>query len=374
MNRRTMDRNNRRKDLKKSLEQASRGGITTHTAKLMAEPLGGKPAQCTITGHCCTYLFEFPGSYLASEEPVNHQIIYSRDGLKVAIVSDLPAYFEHEPAISLHYSIDVSLRVGVSRIYEGALKQSKQRSDPTLPLFLVIEEYSEISPTVLNIGQCFTINECRDGEAMIEGGREGERALIAFRTVDAPWPDFHADTHVINVVLTAIKVEQNISGHIEELYSCSCFVNSEGHALYTLSPSLGAASGSVMSRLETLDLYEKAVRIGSMLEAMMSDSEPVAMEVFDSIVLDKTRDDGYLRLWYLRLWEAVEDAKRHLEEPELLNKEEAIAGKRTPKELKDYRNDIAHWNIGRINYSCLSDLQHTAIELLRRKYGASRDH
>ena len=81
--------------------------------------------------------------------------------------------------------------------------------------------------------------------------------------------------------------------------------------------------------------------------------------------------DGYLRLWYLRLWEAIEDSKRHLEEPELWNKREVIAGKRTPKELKEYRNDIAHWHTGRINFSLLSDIQHTAMELLRRKYGGA---
>ena len=367
-----MDRNNRRKNLRKSLEQTSDGGITTHGAKLMAEPLGGKPAQCTITGHCRTYLFEFPGCQLFSEEHINHQIIYSHDGLKVAIVSDLPSYFEHEPAISQHYSIDVSLRAGVSRIYEDALKQSKERTEPSLPLFLVIEEYSEVSATVLNSGQCFTIDECRDGEAMIEGGRKGERALIAFRTANDPWPDFHADMYVVNVVLAAVKIEQKITGHIEELYNCSCFVSSERQAVYTLNPSMSGVV-SVISRLEPSDLNEKVERIGSMLEAMMSDSEPVAMEVFDSIVLDKTKDDGYLRLWYMRLWQAVEDAKRHLEEPELLNKEEVIAGKRTPKELKHYRNDIAHWNTGRINFSYLSDLQHTVIELLRKKYGASKD-
>lgn len=103
----------------------------------------------------------------------------------------------------------------------------------------------------------------------------------------------------------------------------------------------------------------------------MSDSEPTALELFDSIMLDKTRDDSYLRLWYLRLWQALEDAKRHLGYPQLDNLDKVIAGKRTPKELKEYRNAIAHWETGKIDYSYLSDLQYTAMELLRRKYSPS---
>ena len=105
-----------------------------------------------------------------------------------------------------------------------------------------------------------------------------------------------------------------------------------------------------------------------MLQGMRSDSEPTASELFDSILLDKTKDDGYLRLWYLRLWQALDDAKKDLGYTQ--DKiDTVIAGKRTQRELTKYRNYIAHWNTGKIDYAYLSDLQHTALELLRRKYG-----
>ena len=373
MNRRIIDRMNRRKDLQKSIESSNKGGFTTHAAKLMAGPLGGELAECTIIGHCRTFLFEFPASVLVTEEHVGHQVIYSHGGLNVAIVSNLPAYFGQDSPISQHYSIDVSLRAGVQRTYDNAIKQSSQSNNSTVPLFLVIQEYSEVSPTDLKDGQCFTIDECLNGEAMIEGGREGERAILAIRTIDSPCPDFHADMHVINVILAAVKVEQNVSSHIKQLYSCSCFVSSEGQAVYTLSPSMSAA-GLVVSRLDTSDVSEKAERIGFMLKKMMSDSESVAMELFDSIVLDETKDDSYLRLWYLRLWQSVEDAGSHLGSPQTWNDEKLIAGKKTLKELKSYRNDIAHWHTGRINFSCLDSLQDTAMELIRRKYGVTRAH
>ena len=85
----------RRELLLRSLELPGRGGFTTHGAKRMTAPLGGRPAECTLTKHCRTSIFEYPGSYLV--EPADTQIVYSHDGTKVAIVSDLPAYFEQQP-------------------------------------------------------------------------------------------------------------------------------------------------------------------------------------------------------------------------------------------------------------------------------------
>ena len=370
MTKRKMSRRNRRESLLRSLEPSRDGGMTTHAANGMAAPLGGRPTECTITGYCRTSIFKYPGSCLV--EDVDDQIVHSHGGLTAAIVSDLPAYFERYPAESLHYSIDVSLGAGVHSTYNKAVEQAKRRTHPDLPLFLVIEECADVPTTTLNSGECFTIDECRDGEAVIEGGREGERTLAAFETCDGSWPDFHADMHAVNVVLVAVKAEQNVTDHIERLYSCSCFVSNTRKAVYPLSPTM-RASLQVEPRLESKDVREKADRIRSMLQGMMSDSDPSALELFDSMVVDKTKDDNHLRLWYLRLWQAVEDAKKHLGYPQLRNIDTVIAGKRTPKELYDCRTNIAHWYTGRIDFSELNDLQDTAMELLRRKYQPTQD-
>ena len=358
-------------DLQSSLAPVSGGGMTTHFAKLMVKSLNGELVACTITGYCRTFLYEFPGVSLTSEKPADQQIIYSDDELKVALVSDLPAYFERVPAPSQHYAVDVSLRASVSRVYKEAIKQSTERDSPEVPLFLVIEETAAVPPTELNSGQCYAVDEYRDGVEMIEGGREGGRAFVAFPTSDAPWPDFQADMHAVNKVLTAVKVEQNQTGHIEDLYRCDCFVSSEGYAVYTLSPGM-SVTASVVSRLEPSDLSKKAERIESMLSSIMSESEPVLTELFDSIVTDKIKDDYYLRQWYLRLWQALDDAGSYIGKPQPFNDDKVLAGSKTPKELRDYRKDIAHWYTGKIDHSYLSDLQLTVMELLRRHYGEYR--
>ena len=357
----------RPESLRASLQRDRKSGFTTYAAKLMAKPLGGKPAECTLTGHCRTFVFEFPRSEVIAEESVQHNVIFEKSGMKAVIVCDLLAYFEKEPANSLHFSIDISLRAAVHRAYEKSVEQRERRAKK---LFLVIEEFTEFSPTVMSRDQSFTIDESRDGEAIIEGGRQGDRALLAFPALGCPWPDFQSDMYRVNVVLAAVKAVQNVTGHITQLYECSCFVSSKQEAVYTLNPTMNA-SGMVVSRLTEAELEERSSRIGSMLQRMMSESDPAASELFDSIVLDKTTDDGYLRLSYLRLWQAVADARDHLGQPELLNERDVIAGNLAPIELKAYRNAIAHWHTGRIDHSYLSDLQNTTMELLRRKYGGN---
>ena len=61
MSRRNSGSKNRRETLLRSLEQSGDGGFTTAGVKRMADPLGGRPAECTITGYCRTLVFEFPG-------------------------------------------------------------------------------------------------------------------------------------------------------------------------------------------------------------------------------------------------------------------------------------------------------------------------
>ena len=116
----------RLQSLQRSLEPEKGGGLTSAAAEMMTEPLGGRPAKCTITGHCQTSVYKFPGSYLITNGPMEYQIIYSQNDFKAAIVSNLPAYFEQKPEKSIHYAIDVSLRAGIHSTYQKANERSSR--------------------------------------------------------------------------------------------------------------------------------------------------------------------------------------------------------------------------------------------------------
>ncbi|MCY4646075.1 MAG: hypothetical protein OXE73_04295 [Gammaproteobacteria bacterium] len=318
----------------------------------MAEGLGGTPAACTVTGYYRTSIFEYPASY--SGDDVAHTV-YSVDGIKAAIASDLPRYFERSG--SLHYSIDVSVGFRTNDEYTKALEQASDRSNARVPLFLIVEEFVPTPPTALSGGQCYSIEEVRDGQQVIEGGREGKTTLLAIKTADGPWPDTSADPraiNAINAVLVAVKSELDATDHIAELCSVDCFVTDDGRAVYPMMPTM-SATARVTRGVNSTDVAEGADRMASMLEEIMSDSEQVVPELLDSLVLGESRNDEYLRLWYLRLWEALKEAKAHLD------------GGPTP-DLTEHRNAIAHWRTAKIDYARLQQLQRRTMALLRRKY------
>ena len=227
---------------------------------------------------------------MSTEAPVPQLVIAEDEAFKAAVVSDLPAYFQQD--VFPHYAIDVSLRDGVDRVYRKVLSQSKS---PNPPIFLVTEEYETIPATQFANGECFLIDEWRNGKAVIEGGREGKRALLAFKTSNGAWPDFSRDSHAVNTVLAAVKVEQNVTHHLDELYSCSCFVSDDERAVYTAQLTMSVSYGGVRvsSPVDTDGLLGKVAGVRSIYDGLRQDSlkAPQVAELIDAILLDKTRDE-----------------------------------------------------------------------------------
>ena len=122
--------------------------------------------------------------------------------------------------------------------------------------------------------------------------------------------------------------------------------------------------------MDTNGLRETVAGVRSIHDGLLRDSarKPQVAELIDSILLDNTQDDGHFRLWYLRLWQAVVDCKKLWGEPRFEGNPDSIAGKLTPVDLKKYRNSIAHWWTGKVDFSFVTGLQQTVQELLRRKY------
>ena len=352
----------RRQILSDSFKPPERSGMTLAGAKAMASGVNGMRCECTIAGYHRTSIFEYPVAYRGKD--VCH-IVHSSGNLRVAIVSDLSRYFRAKQERS-HYAIDVSLRHGVGEAHARALK-AKEKNESVRTLFLVVEESVDVEATILNGGECYIVDETIDGQPIVEGGRDGHQALVAFNTTDGVWPTFSVDRHRINVVLTAVKTERGVSSdHIDEVYGCDCLVTCDGRCVYYVVPSASAAL-RVIGPVD--DARRMATELASVLQGMMLESDPAMLEVFDATISKETQDDEYLRLWYLRLWQALEDAKRQLGYPQLFNLQTVLAGDRTPAELRRYRNDVAHWFTGRMDANVLVDLQRTAIALLRKRFG-----
>ena len=85
---------------------------------------------------------------------------------------------------------------------------------------------------------------------------------------------------------------------------------------------------------------------------------------------DEYKDDTGQRLQYLRLWQSLDEAGRRCLNYQGNIKEDqvVVAGSKTLQELKDHRDDIAHWWTDAIDENFLADLQRTINALMHRKY------
>ena len=129
-----------------------------------------------------------------------------------------------------------------------------------------------------------------------------------------------------------------------------------------------SAAVSKVSPVDKDAMAAKAARIGTMFRGLDRDRGiPEVAELIDAVHLGKSRHDEYLRLWYLRLWQAARDAGRCLGFPQFENTQRLLEGVSSPKDQTSHRNAIAHWWTGKADARLRSDLQRNVFEMLRRK-------
>ena len=119
--------------------------------------------------------------------------------------------------------------------------------------------------------------------------------------------------------------------------------------------------------------YDKrAQEIRRIVTAMAQDiNTPHLALLVNSMYSDERKDDSYQRLQYLGLWESLVGAARKLlgySGRGIRCDKKVVAGTKTLEELKNYRNDVAHWWTDTIDENFLANLQLTVNEMLRRKY------
>ena len=92
--------------------------------------------------------------------------------------------------------------------------------------------------------------------------------------------------------------------------------------------------------------------------------------LFNSMYRDVHKDDDYLRLHYLQLWQSLEESAKKLGYPKKVEDKnnDIVAGEKSLGDLRVYRHDIAHWWTDNIDENYLSELYRTINELILRKY------
>ncbi|WP_419857336.1 hypothetical protein [Candidatus Palauibacter irciniicola] len=331
--------------------------------------VGGEEHACTIAGHRRTRIFEFPRIDLRLDEDEPHHFIYDTPPIHACITADLVGYFECMTR-STHYAISPSLRHEASTTAEKVKGQKGER----LPVFLVMEEHNELVPVEMINGECSIMDEMfeRDGkrEPALVGGREGHRFITAWPTVDGAWPQLPNHHTLVNLILAAVRVAQQTSDPIRKYVDHGCLVTEDGQFVVMMPPARFSARATTSMPMDAAAFKGIAAEIRQAITVMEPDlAIPHMALLVNSMYSDEHKDDAYKRLEYLRLWQSLEETARKLGyRGEVKRDKVAVGAKKTLRELKDYRDDIAHWWTDNLDENFLADLRRTINELVARKY------
>ena len=358
-------------DRQKALEPVPpEANFTLAGTRRMYAGMGAKEFHCTINGYYRTQIFEFPRIDFHPDGDDPHHEIYASPTVQACVTSNLLDYFVNSTC-SKHYAISHSLRHAVGETDEKIKSQQKGR----VPVFLVVEEFNQLTPVEMKKGECGISDEVvvEDGKKipMLTGGREGEQFITACPTIDGAWPQIPNNQQLVNMILAGVRVGQQTSEPIRKYLDQNGLVTDDGRFV-GMRRSTVSARASTLTPMDTTAYRDRASEIRRAIAAMEQDiGAPHMALLVNSMYRDEYKDDTYQRLQYLRLWQSLaETGKKYLEYQgkSIKYDDKIVAGKKTLRELTKYRGAIAHWWTDTINENFLADLQRTINELIHRKY------
>ena len=295
-------------DRQKSLQpSAPEANFTLAGVKLMYAGVGGEEFPCTISGHCRTQIFQFPRIDFHPNGDEPHHNIYASASVQACLVSDLVGYFANATC-SRHYAISPSLRHVIDETDEKITYQQNDR----VPVYLVIEEYNELAPVEMMMGECNISDEVlvRDGKKVpvLTGGREGEQFITAWATANGAWPELPSNQQLINLILAGVRVAQRTPDPIRKYVDQNCLVTDEGRFVVMMRPA-ASARAETTTAMDTKAYRGRASEIEKVIATMESDvATPHMALLINSMYSDEYKDDSYQRLQYLRLWQSLAEA------------------------------------------------------------------
>ena len=323
-------------------------GITLAGAKL----LGGTAYDCTLDVYFRTIIYGLP-RHAVQDEALSPLVLSDSSHFRAAIVVDPVSYLD-ETDFSDQFRSDRNsadlLRDKLGQVMEDANGR----------VFIVVQIKQDLDSFPAVDGQCRDVN--------------GELALI---NCGAPHvPVISDSTDSINAVLTAIKMELDITDALDRHLDEPIYVTDGGRFVHWCNIQL-SAKVSVTHPIGAEDLRAKVAgarilvdRINRAITASAdnSDMSPERRqnlaerlaELIDALQLGPTQDDAYRRLWYLQLWHRAEKFGESLKGFQLVNDHGLEAE-------KEHRNDIAHPGVERADGALLRSLQ-------QKLFGILRDH
>ena len=213
------------------------------------------------------------------------------------------------------------------------------------------------------------LGECWQGP---QGGRGG---VVIFKTSQGEWPQFSEKVDRDTLLLAAMRTMTKAS-HPFELHARSIlYITDRGEPAHPLGMEMNISYGGarVISSIPDAVIAKWANEMGDRTERLKQACvDPAVNELLNAIRLDKAKDEEYFRLWYLRLWQALVDVGLYCKIQAVREHLKVLKPQQRWRELTNYRNAIAHWETGRIDYKKVSDLHGFAVEVAGYIGGVTR--
>lgn len=334
--------------LRSSQEQKSNGGVTLAAAKLMAQSINPNAADFLtrkIVGYYAIRIFHAPFSLPDNCTSASERIPGMEAEYSATLTSHLEKYLEDGRA-NKAFPVPSGLREAIDKLVKGNGNNS---------IYLVIEEHGSVDNCVMNQGECWEAN-IGDYDS-----------VYIFKTTDGAWPNVQEQEETDAALLAAIRTMTKAT-HPFELHARSLqYVTDKNEFTCSIEGKLNIAYGGVRvtSSLDNTDVSSWAKNIsGRVARLQEASSDQAIREMLFAVRLDKSRDDEYFRLWYLRLHQALVDLGIYCQNPDLKDYLDKLRKEKRWLELKNHRNAIAHYETGRADYQKISDLHRFAMEVL----------
>ena len=144
----------------------------------------------------------------------------------------------------------------------------------------------------------------RDGKKkpVLVGGREGEKFLTAWATIDGAWPELPSNQQLVNMMLAGVRVGQQTADPIRKYLDQNGLVTDDGRFVEMMRPT-ASARGSTATPMDSTAYRERVAEIGRGIAALEQDmGAPHMVLLVNSMYRDDYMDDAYQRLHYLQLW------------------------------------------------------------------------
>ena len=172
------------------------------------------------------------------------------------------------------------------------------------------------------------------------------------------------------MILAGVRVGQQTADPIRKYVEQDCLVTDDGRFVVMMRPTMSARA-STSAPMGSAAFRDRVAEIERGIAALEQDiTAPHMALLVNSMYRDDYKDDTYQRLHYLQLWQSLSEAGRKYlgYQGNIREDKVVVAGNRTLEELKDYRDDIAHWWTDTIDENFLANLYRTLNELVHRKY------